>query len=168
MARAILDPTYWKGRLERARAAGTLYHAVYVEQQSRWDAIERKHRAILARTIGPCDSVLDAGCGYGRLLTLMPDDWTGFYRGIDLSYDMVTLARAKYPDWMFAVGDLRALPFMTTPGKWFEWAVMVSVRAMVIRECGRETWAEMERELRRVARRLLYLEYDPDDSGSVE
>jgi hypothetical protein len=38
----------------------------------------------------------------------------------------------------------------------------------VRRNLGDEAWEAMERELRRVAKRLLYLEYDPDSEGSVE
>lgn len=38
---------------------------------------------------------------------------------------------------------------------------------MVIREAGAAEWERIEAELRRVARRLLVLEYSPDDEGEV-
>jgi hypothetical protein len=51
--------------------------------------------------------------------------------------------------------------------KW-DWAILVSVRPMIRRNMGDDVWAQMESEVRKVATRLLYLEYDPSDEGSVE
>jgi hypothetical protein len=45
---------------------------------------------------------------------------------------------------------------------------MISVRPMIVRNQGQDAWDAMEREIRKVARQLLYLEYDPFDNGSVE
>jgi hypothetical protein len=60
----IWDATYWRRRLELAQA-GHLHHSVFRCPLDRWLAIEAKHREILARTINPTDSILDAGCGWG-------------------------------------------------------------------------------------------------------
>lgn len=54
-----------------------------------------------------------------------------------------------------------------SPRKW-GWGVLVSVRPMIKREMGGEVWDAMETEIRKVADKLLYLEYDPFDEGSVE
>jgi hypothetical protein len=164
----INDPAYWRVRLAKA---DPLHHAVFKCPTERWRAIEAKHREILARLIAPGDSVLDAGCAWGRLLNLLPSEWYGYYLGVDLSPDFVAKAREDHPHRDFRVLDLRDLvgvePAGDSGGK-FEWAVMVSIRPMVRRNLGDEAWEAMERELRRVAKRLLYLEYDPDSEGSVE
>lgn len=165
MTLPVSDPAFWKGRLIGA-PKGSPHHAVFVCPTDRWQRIEAKHREILARTVGPLDSVLDAGCGWGRLLTLLPEAWVGDYRGVDASPDFVRLAEATYPDKGFIVGDLRALPWAWTG--LFDWAILVSIRPMIRRNLGDAEWDKMEAELRRVAKRLLYLEYDENDEGSIE
>jgi SAM-dependent methyltransferase len=173
MTEPVLDPAYWSRRLREAPPE-QLHHAVFKCSLERWRRIEARHREILARTIGRADSVLDAGCGWGRLLELMPAGWQSLYCGVDLSPDFIALARSRYdrrPAVGFFVGDLRdVLPEMIPPDDpfRFDWAVAISFRPMVRRNCGDEVWARMERELRRVARKLMYLEYDPDAEASIE
>src|SRR5436309_2244308 len=124
MGDPLFDPAYWRDRLKDARAAGHLHWSVYRCHLERWKAVEAKHREILARLIGPADSVLDCGCGYGRLVEMMPAGWRGKYLGVDISPDFVELARKKYGDrpLAFEAADLRGLPL---PDSSFEWAVLV-------------------------------------------
>ncbi len=177
MTEPILDPLYWKRRLEQAKRS-ELHHAVFKCPLERWKAIEAKHREILAQHIQPEDTILDAGCGYGRLLDLLPGNWNGHYQGFDLSCDLVAEATRKYGGFgsdkphpgktvMWRVGDLRNLSSYFNPGV-FDWAILISIRPMIKRNLGNEVWAQMETELRRVASKLLYLEYDENDPGSVE
>lgn len=175
MSEPILSTDYWRRRLEAAQAAGVLHHSVFRCPLERWQRIEARHRDILARLIGPTDSVLDAGCGYGRLLDLMPPSWGGCYLGVDLSPDLIREAQFRWAGYqnhemaLFYQGDLRDLsPIVDVSLARFAWAILISVRPMVIRNCGEEVWQQMEAELRRVAKKLLYLEYDPDDEGSIE
>ncbi len=164
MVEPISDPAYWKRRLE---TASELHHSVFRCPLDRWRRIEAKHRQILAKWIGQTDAVLDAGCGYGRLLDLLPPTWTGPYVGVDLSPDMIARARQREAAGRsFYVADLRHLRFLQDG--FFDWAILISVRPMVLRNLGEEEWQKMEAEIRRVARRLLYLEYDEKDGGSVE
>ena len=167
MSEPILDPAYWEQRL---RTATELHHSVFRCDLARWQRIEAKHREILTRHIKPNDAILDAGCGYGRLLTLLPAKWCGPYLGVDLSPALIAKARELHPRRAlnhFLVCDLRHIDVFDIPATW-DYAVLISVRPMVRRNCGNEVWAEMERELRRVAKRLCYLEYDELDEGSVE
>lgn len=170
MAEPILDTEYWRNRLEHS-LKGELHHAVFRCPLDRWKRIEEKHRQILAKHISPWDSILDAGCGWGRLLNLLQihtefDDPMVVYRGVDISPDFIELAKKHHPNRVFYVKDLRNLPL-----EWrqvFDWAVLISIRPMVIRNLGQGEWDNMEKELRRVARKLLYLEYDENDEGSIE
>lgn len=63
---------------------------------------------VVASGLGPV--VADVGCGTGRLLPhlhglgLAP-------RGVDLSAEMVRVARRDHPNFFCAVADVRALPF---------------------------------------------------------
>lgn len=162
MTEPVLDTSYWKERLERAPKDAP-HHAVFRCSAELWRRIEEKHRQILTQEIKPGDSILDAGCGWGRLLDLLPR-WDGRYLGVDLSPDFVEKARWLHPTREFVVGDLRRLDFPDT----FQWAVLISIRPMMRRNLGEEEWSKMESELRRVAKRLLFLEYDDTDEGSVE
>jgi SAM-dependent methyltransferase len=164
----ILDPQYWADRLAKARE-GDFHHAVYRCPLDVWRKIEERHRIILALTIKDEDSVLDCGCGWGRLLSLLPPTWSGTYLGVDLSPEFVRMAREQNrakADRRFLVGDLRNLSLVDDHS--YDWAVLISIRPMVVRNLGQDVWDQMEREIRRCARRLLYLEYDMDDNGSIE
>lgn len=167
MSDPISDPLYWKARLNVAEKRQELWKAVFMCPKERWLAIEAKHREILAKHIKPSDSVLDCACGYARLPDMLPKSpWKWDYLGIDLSQDFIDLARIRFPTWSFEQSDLRDLSWVGTIK--YEWAVMISVRPMVIRNMGQETWNQMEAQIRRVASKLLYLEYDPDCNGFVE
>lgn len=56
------------------------------------------------------DSVLDVGCGNGRLLELLEDKHIN-YLGIDISEKLIELAKKKYPQNNFLVADNLNLPF---------------------------------------------------------
>ena len=157
MTEPILEPSYWKERIEKAQET---HHSVFLCGINRWNNICKEHRAILHRTIGPSDSVLDAGCAYGRLLDLMPRAWHGDYHGIDLSPDFIEKAKRSYPEREFTVGDLRDLSRFSD--KQFKWGILVSIRPMVKRNLGNDEWSKMESELTRVCENLLYLEYDEE------
>jgi len=166
MSEPILDPDYWKRRL--AEAGAERHHAVFRCPSTRWRAIAEAHRKILAATIGNTKSVLDVGCGWGRLLDLMPVDWRGIYLGVDISPDFIALAVLEHPDKMFMRANLlTGLPLLGGHAR-FDWAVLVSIRPMVKRNLNDDTWTRYEIHIRCAAKRLLYLEYDESDPGSIE
>lgn len=162
MVEAISDVGYWRDRLHKAKLQ---HHAIYMCGQAEWDAIADKHREILAKLVGAHDSVLDAGCGWGRMLTLMPTDWSGDYCGIDLSPDFIRMAKTEYPQTDFQVGDLRDLSGLGD--KVYDWAILISIRRMVINNMGQSAWDQMEGQLKQHARRLLFLDYERDNVGEV-
>ena len=164
----ILNEAYWRGRIEQAKYE---HQAVYKCTLGEWQAIEAKHRNIIAKNIKPGDRVVDAGCGWGRLIELMPQTWTGDYVGVDLSPDFIKIAAARYPRAPgpvrhFIQSDLRALAKWELTKK-FDWAVLISIKYMIIRNCGQPFWEEVEAGLKHVANNILYLEYDVNDEGEV-
>lgn len=56
------------------------------------------------------DSVLDLGCGNGRLYQILGKKQVK-YVGLDQSEELIALARAKFPEVEFVVGEMTALPF---------------------------------------------------------
>lgn len=165
----ILEPAYWARRLREAKSR-ELHHAIFKCPLEQWMNIANKHREILKKHIGIYDSILDVGCGWGRLLDLTPVPWYGAYLGIDLSPDFIEMARDKDPSRIFMVGDVRTAPLAApTPFPFiYDWAVMISIRPMIKRNLGEDSWDEIETNVRCYAKRLLYLEYDEMDEGSVE
>jgi len=167
MSEAICDPRYWARRLREA-PHDQPHHAIFKCPRDRWERIEAKHREILAATIHPAASVLDAGCGWGRLLTLMPNNWFGDYLGLDLSPSFIEQARRFHRHRHFYVADLRKYLPNPSDGPRWTWGVLISIRPMIRRHLGGEAWEEIERNLRGHCSKLLYLEYDEDDPGSIE
>lgn len=167
MSRELIErPGYWAKRFRDAPKEA-FHQAIFRCSSEQWRKIEDRHRLLLFRKISPDDSILDVGCGWGRLLDLLPAAWDGNYLGIDLCPDFVHLAREKFLERMFVIADFRDYLGHLHDHQ-FDWAIMISIRPMIIRHLGNECWEAVERQLRRVCRRLLYLEYDPEDGGSEE
>lgn len=169
----IYDPDYWKRRLSKAKHE--IHKAVFITSGENWRNIEAKHREILNRVILPHDTILDCGCGWGRLLDLLPKTWRGEYFGVDLSPDFISMARNTYPNHDFYEGSMEVvLPRIADTmnlsdpnAERFDWAVMISIRPMIVRNCGQQVWDNIEKQLRLMCHRLLYLEYDTNDNGEV-
>lgn len=164
MSKPIFDPNYWR---LRAIGAAQPHHAVFVCDTERWLRIARKHTELLLQHVGDHTSILDAGCGYGRLLSMMPVTWQGPYVGVDISPHFISMARSTYATHFsarFVFADLREIDLQER----FDLAVCISLRPMVVREAGQAEWDKIEAAIRRHASRILYLEYDEHDGGSLE
>lgn len=164
----VSTPAYWKDRLRTALLANQLHQSVFLCGSKKWEDIKSKHRQILKEYVSPEDKVLDAGCGYGRLIDLLENHPTENYRGIDISPDLIALAKVTYPNHLFSICSILNLNNFFFPREYFDWAVLISVRPMIKRNLGDEVWQQMEQQLRLVAKRLLFLEYDETNEGSVE
>lgn len=166
MAEPINETWYWRDRLNQTKLTKQpLHHSIFKCSLEKWVQIEEKHREILSRLIGPKDSILDCGCGYGRLPYLLPAEWKGSYLGIDLSPDLLNLAKQEHPDLPFMLADLSDMS--NIPGT-FDWAILISIRPMVKRNMGDAAWDKMRTNIMRRASKLLYLEYDAEDQGVIE
>lgn len=143
----VNDPQFWKQRIETARQE---HFSVYVTTPESWEIIAQIHKKIIQDLVGN-DKVLDAGCGYGRA-----SEWLKNYIGVDFSPDFIELAKQKYPDKTFIQGNLQSLPFKD---KEFGWAFCISMKNMIRGNQSPEDWDLMEKELKRVAKKVLILEY---------
>ena len=166
MTEPILERGYWSRRIEIAKQKGVFHHSIFHCPTEKWQRIEEKHREILKRVLKPDDSILDAGCGYGRLLTLLPETWNGRYLGVDSSPEFISLAKDQHKDRDFLTASL--LDLSSLPQESFGIAILISIRPMMIRNLGKETWNKMESEIRKVTNRILYLEYDENCGGFLE
>ena len=170
MSEPILDPQFWQDRLHIAIDREQVHHAIYDAPLELWHNVARKHTEILARHIQPTDSIFDAGCGWGRLLSMLPSTWTGNYIGMDLSPDFIRIARRAHDGKVFIIGklhdsyDIVSALTVNRCAK-FDWAVCVSIRQMVRDNTG--LWPVIEANLRSIAKRILILEYDLEHEGEV-
>lgn len=148
----VSDEKFWKDRIDFARKNGKFHFSVYLARQTLWDDIYTKHVEILSKETKPTDRVLDAGCGYGRMSPL----W-GNYTGVDLSPDLLEEARKLYPSKNFMLGNLKSLPFKD---KEFDVSFCISIKQMIVGNLGEPEWKLMEKELLRVSKKLILLEYE--------
>lgn len=168
MTLPISDPAFWRQRIAEAREP---HRALFECSLETWKAIEEKHREILAEVLKPKFdyNIIDCGCGWGRLIDLLPIEWLGNYYGTDVSPDFIERASTSHTHrrYRFARWDMRRPMRVVGTGK-YDLAILVSIRTMVKQNLGEETWVLMERNIREVAERLLYLEYDANNEGSLE
>lgn len=103
-------------KTEELRAAHDLLAAVYVERLAGLldqMPIERALLGLFAELVrgsGTGTEVGDIGCGTGRLAPYLSLQGLAPH-GVDLSPEMIRVARRDHPDHPFEVADLRALPF---------------------------------------------------------
>ncbi len=142
---------FWKERIDTAAKD---YFTVYVTSEGDWHRINKAHEAIIKKLIKPEDRVLDAGCAYARMSKLFSDEQ---YVGVDFSPDFIEMAKRNFPAKEFLIANLKNLPFRDDE---FDWAFCTSIKAMVVNNLGQEEWDQMEKELTRVAKKLLILEYE--------
>jgi len=154
MSKPVNTIEFWRERLK----AEHLPDSVYVTNGSDWRFIDSSHEKILSPYVDK--KVLDAGCGYGR--------WASFFRdytGIDFSPDFIDKAKELHRDKTFIQADLNKLPFKD---KEFDMAFCVSVKVMIVNNLGEEVWKPMEEELKRVAKKVILLEYtNPQDYEEI-
>lgn len=158
MSKPVDKVGFWKERIDTAAKD---YFTVYVTSEGNWHEINKVHVKLLEKYIKPTDKVLDAGCAYARMARFfLPEN----YVGVDFSPDFIKLAKKNNPGNTFVQADLKKLPFK---GGEFDWAFCISIKKMVEDNLGKEEWNRMERELTRVAKKLLVLEYESPEPHEI-
>ena len=150
MSKPVDKIEFWKERIDTAVKD---YFTVYVTSEGDWHRINKAHVQHFEKMSG---KILDAGCGYGRNSIYFSD-----YVGVDFSPDFIEMAKKKFPTKEFLQANLKELPFKD---KEFDWAFCVSLKHMIRSYASHEDWDKMEAELKRVAKKVLILEYsDPQN-----
>lgn len=172
MTKPILDPLFWGERFRKNQGCGELHKAVFETTFQKWEEIEEKHVQLLhdRYVVNQGVNVLDVGCGWGRLIGLLPWNKVHHYAGIDLCPEFINRAMELHPDKTFYLGEVRDVIRRIAPiiPRKFDLAVMVSFRPMVRRNLGEEVWLEMEGLIKSISHKRLYLEYDPNCDGFLE
>ena len=166
MDKTVDKIAFWEERLAEARHNGNLSSSVF--WRDKWACLDSAHKNVLDSLLGPLDSVLDAGCGYGRAVDLIPGK---SYVGVDQVPAFIALACEAYywrrlpsKDWKdisFDNWNLETLPYKNNS---FDWVVGISLMVMIIENLGWKRWQVTQEELLRVSKNgILCLEYtDPE------
>lgn len=141
---------FWKERIDYAKKQGKEQFSVYQANDTLWSRITEIHKKVI-KQLGVNGKVLDAGCGFGRA-----SEWFTDYVGVDFSPDFIAEAKRKYPDRTFVQSDLKKLDFKD---KSFDWVIVISIKEMIVDNLGQEEWDAIEKELKRVGKKVLILEY---------
>jgi len=144
---------FWKDRINTAKGRGKIHHSIYELDDNLWAAVEYRHMTIIKKHVPEESKVLDIGCGYGRLSRYFN---TSKYEGVDFSEDFLSIAKESNPEHKYTQADLTKLPYDDNE---FDWGVGVSIKWMIQREMGEDAWAPMQKELERVCKNLIFLEY---------
>lgn len=155
----VSTPEFWKERLDYAKKNGKIEYSVFIANPFIYKRMDKDHQEILNKEISETDKVLDAGCGYGRNRHMVK----GFYIGVDISPDLIKEAKLLHPRDTFLVADLTDLQF---EDKEFDVGFCISVKAMIVGNLGQTEWDKIEKELKRVCKKVLLLEYGTGDSLS--
>lgn len=139
-----------------AFASGERHRLMFNGSRDQFDNIERRQVDAL-RVIRPRQSVIDVGCGYGRMLDLLAAQrWRGKYIGFDVSPDLVEIARRWWPDYTFVVADLANDP-APSPMR-ADWAVALWVKSMLIGNGYDAEWDRIEAWMHANAERILVID----------
>jgi SAM-dependent methyltransferase len=154
----VSSADFWRTRINRTLAQGRDIHAaIFDTDDENWNRQQTQTKSILPKYVRPGEMLLDVGCGYGAVYECMPPNV--IYTGIDLSPDLIQMALFRHPDVAFHVGDIKHLPYGT---KSFDIVVCRSMRHMILENFVAGEWECMFQEIKRVTRRILFLEYgDP-------
>lgn len=155
MAKPVDKLSFWAQRLKEAREQGKdIRYAVFQTNPRNWIDIDDAHSKIIQEVISLRDTVLDAGCGFGRATQFF---LPGQYLGIDQSPELIEEAKQFYPNYSFFEGNLNQLTFEDNS---FDWALCISIKIMIINNLGYDAWGKIQKELLRVTRKgILCLEY---------
>lgn len=156
MTKPVDKVEFWQQRIGESLALGDLRLSVFRGvRQDKWTNIDYAHSRTLREYIGPGDVVLDAGCGYGRACEFMPG---AIYIGVDFCNAFIQIARRQYPEKVFYQGDLTDLKCFGPES--FDWAVCISIKAMMQDNLPPSVWQKAKKELSRVTKKgIICLEF---------
>ena len=132
------SPEFWQRRL---REDNNFEQAV---QKIDWNVVNFNQKEILNNIC--FGKVFDAGCGFGRICQLLGDQVTDYVR-MDITPEFIAEAQKRFPDKKFILGDIRDTGFND---KVFDWGIAIGMADSIY-------WPEMEKELKRICKRIIIL-----------
>ena len=134
------NPTFWEERYKKSNNYSQAIQAI-----SDWNAVGEEQKKVCEQFIE--GKVFDAGCGYGRIIEFLPWSKITEYIGMDITPIFIEEAKRLYPNHKFILGDIRNTGFND---KVFDWGIVIGIADSIY-------WPEMEKELKRICKKLLIL-----------
>lgn len=158
MSEPIFDPAYWKDKLYDSLRSMERHRAIYNGSKDEFDKIEAYQRDVLRKFVGARTSIVDFGCGYGRLLDLVPRWWRGSYVGYDVSPDLIDVARRIWPTREFIVRDL--VNDAIEPRPQCDLSVALWMRSMFLRNGQEHAFLRLLAQMQYASRKVLLIDED--------
>lgn len=156
----LQTPGFWAARINSQRKENLpLHQIIYRTSGHDWGKIQNSTRKILQRHMKDHQKILDVGCGIGSVYEALPSKNID-YLGIDLSPELIEVARKSYPEGEFKVGDI-LVETQNYSDKYFEVVVLRNVES-AIRYLGEGVLANLKKELLRISNNLIIQEYKGD------
>ena len=165
MTLPVMDKEFWKERLFDAISHGKdLHQVIYNTDYAVWRGVQERTKEIFHGVINNGTKVLDAGCGYGSAYEVICGT---YYVGIDISPELIRIAKTRHPHADFRVGNLTSLPEFENG--YFDVCICRSLRGMILSNVGVVEWNRIEKELKRVSKKVYLIEYgDKEDLPLIE
>lgn len=159
MTQPVNSPTFWRRRLlEWAATQPNLHQVIWHTSSALWDWTQRETGRILREHLKPGEWLLDAGCGLGSVVEVLPPG-VG-YVGVDISPELIEIARLRHKR-QFCEADLQTMDLHA--GR-FDWALLRQVKGTIQGNCGEVVWGAIHDNLRRHAKQIIYISC-PEEYG---
>lgn len=151
---------FWRHRILKAFATGKdLHTCIYDIDYATWVSIQELTVTNLKKIVPLDSTLLDAGCGYGAVagyLKACAAMRTVKYTGVDLSPELIEIAKIRSPSSTFLVKDLRSTDYETDQ---FDFALVRSVEGMLDDNCTEVGSKAFMVEVSRIAKTVIVMEY---------
>ena len=157
---------FWEKRLRETKSRGKPIHEATARcGKGVWEKSQVEQQVIIRQIIQPCDSVLDAGCGVGCLVPLLPDNGCT-YLGVDFARCLIEEARLQYPEKEFQVANLLDLSQFNK--QQFNLTICRGIEGAICGGQGPSIWHQMKEEMERVSELILLMyQFSPTESKII-
>lgn len=164
----VTTQEFWRKRIWEVVANGLeLHQVIYRTDIGNWNKIQKATAKLLKDVLPPSCNVLDAGCGYGALyevLHAVPHFSGVQYTGLDLSEDLVGIAKLRYPDAVFEQCRLEDAMY---PDNHFDFTVFRSVEGMLHDNGYSAAWSMAFDNVKRMSKNVILIEYGAVDNATI-
>jgi SAM-dependent methyltransferase len=156
----VTTQEFWRTRIWEVVASGLeLHQIIYRTDIRNWNNIQYDTAKLLRGILPTSCRLLDAGCGYGALyevLHAVPHFANVQYTGLDLSEDLIGIAKIRYPNAIFKQCRLEDADY---PADHFDYTVFRSVEGMLNDNGHSTSWTIAFDNVKRMSKNIILIEY---------
>ena len=164
----VTTQEFWRKRIWEVVASGLeLHQIIYRTDIGNWVRIQNNTSRLLRNVLPASCRLLDAGCGYGALYEMVhaAPHFSGVqYTGLDLSEDLIGIAKLRYPDAAFEQCRLEDAMY---PENHFDFTVFRSVEGMLHDNGHSAAWSIALDNVKRMSKNIILIEYGSVDDAVI-